>query len=154
MLALNYFHVPVVTLNLKVEVSCRVDAAVLHNLHYFLHRKRQSFYAYATIGSMATCASSEGCDFLLKSNSSFLANLSSEFWLQSSILTAISVMDSNNKLELINIAIQRFIEEKKIKPVPGTGDGLVDDDLDDNLLLSRLISQVNFFSFSINWWSF
>ncbi|KAG6653890.1 hypothetical protein I3843_05G098200 [Carya illinoinensis] len=51
-------------------------------------------------------------------------------------------MDSNNKLELINIAIQRVIKEKKIKPVSGTSDGLVEDDHDDRLLLSRLLSEL------------
>ncbi|XP_041010687.1 uncharacterized protein LOC121254631 [Juglans microcarpa x Juglans regia] len=51
-------------------------------------------------------------------------------------------MDSNNKLELINIAIQRVITEKKIKPISSTSDGLVEDDLDDHLLLSRLLSQL------------
>lgn len=50
-------------------------------------------------------------------------------------------MDSN-KLELINIAIQRLIEEKKTRSA--SGDSLADDDVNDQLLLSRLLSQVNF----------
>ena len=49
-----------------------------------------------------------------------------------------SVMESNQKveLELINMAIQRLVEEKKIKEASST------DCLDDQLLLSKLLSQV------------
>ncbi|XP_075657331.1 uncharacterized protein LOC142627372 [Castanea sativa] len=47
-------------------------------------------------------------------------------------------MESNQKveLELINIAIQRLVEEKKIKEASST------DCLDDQLLLSKLLSQL------------
>ena len=53
-------------------------------------------------------------------------------------LSKSSVMESNQKveLELINMAIQRLVEEKKIKEASSI------DCLDDQLLLSKLLSQV------------
>lgn len=49
-------------------------------------------------------------------------------------------MDTKNQdLDLINIAIQKLLEERKNRQV--LGDNFIEDD-DDQLLLSRLLSQV------------
>jgi len=57
------------------------------------------------------------------------------------------------ELELINIAIQRLVEERKIKETSNTN-GLVQDDVvDDQLLLSKLLSQIlfDYFLKSLKW---
>ena len=60
---------------------------------------------------------------------------------------------SKVELELINIAIQRLVGERKIKETSNTN-GLVQDDVvDDQLLLSKLLSQVlfDYFLKSLRW---
>ena len=57
------------------------------------------------------------------------------------------------ELELINIAIQRLVGERKIKETSNTN-GLVQDDVvDDQLLLSKLLSQIlfDYFLKSLKW---
>lgn len=56
-------------------------------------------------------------------------------------------MDSNRKMELVNIAIQRVIEGKKIEETSGDTLMVMDDNVDDQLLLSGLLSQVTFILF-------
>jgi hypothetical protein len=51
-------------------------------------------------------------------------------------------MDSNHRIELLNVAIQRVIEEKKIKDASGDTFMPMEDNVDDQLLLSGLLSQV------------
>lgn len=53
-------------------------------------------------------------------------------------------MDSNHKMELLNIAIQRSVEEKTIKQASGDTLMVMDDNVDDQLQLSGLLSQVIF----------
>ncbi|KAE8023706.1 hypothetical protein FH972_009377 [Carpinus fangiana] len=51
-------------------------------------------------------------------------------------------MDSNHRIELLNVAIQRVIEEKKIKDASGDTFMPMEDNVDDQLLLSGLLSQL------------
>ena len=57
------------------------------------------------------------------------------------------------ELELVKIAIQRLVEERKIKETSSTDCLVQDDVVDDQLLLSKLLSQVlfDYFLKSIRW---